>query len=99
MQTHALALKLQETIERKLELDIAGLRDEWSKTILDLKHLKADQQVDRKALQEERDKLREEQAKVKGVSDGLASTNTMMQILEQRLSDNTQNLKATRQNL
>mmetsp|Transcript_10868 Transcript_10868/g.33976 ORF Transcript_10868/g.33976 Transcript_10868/m.33976 type:complete len:405 (-) Transcript_10868:102-1316(-) len=97
--THALATKLQETIERKVDAEIQQLRDDMSRTNLDLKHLRADEEAVKGALYEERERIRETNQKVKGVTDKLAETDTRVGILEQRVADNTGAIKATKQNL
>lgn len=99
VETHTLAVKLQESIERRLDLDIAELKSEVGKTNLDLKHLKADEEADKLCIIQERDKLRESNIKMKSIADDLAETNTLLQIFDQRVQESSGSLKATKQNL
>lgn len=97
--TTAIATKLQETVERKVEVDLLGLTDELSKTNLDMKHLRADEQALKKGLHEAKEVLRECCQRVKGLSDSVSETNTVLNINEQRLGDTVTGLKNTRQNV
>lgn len=99
VEAYALAVKLQEAVERRIDPDIADLKSDLSRTNLDLKHLKAEEESDRASIVQERDLLRQTNHKVKGISDDLAETNTLMHIVEQRMTDNTTNLKVTRQSI
>mmetsp|Transcript_103712 Transcript_103712/g.293150 ORF Transcript_103712/g.293150 Transcript_103712/m.293150 type:complete len:412 (+) Transcript_103712:82-1317(+) len=97
--TSALAGRLQEAIEKRIDGEIRALNDELAKTNLDLKHLRADGEAVKDVVHEEREKSRDLSAKVKSTIDKLGATDTRANILDQRLADNTANIKATRQNL
>mmetsp|Transcript_88265 Transcript_88265/g.189471 ORF Transcript_88265/g.189471 Transcript_88265/m.189471 type:complete len:414 (-) Transcript_88265:232-1473(-) len=94
---NAVTDKLQEAIDKRIDTDLVHLRDELSRTRLEVKHVTANEESLRVGLLEEREKLREEQARAKGIADNLAETNTVVQILEQRIASEIAGLKATRQ--
>eukprot|EP00929_Paragymnodinium_shiwhaense_P040800 TRINITY_DN21247_c0_g1_i3.p1 TRINITY_DN21247_c0_g1~~TRINITY_DN21247_c0_g1_i3.p1 ORF type:complete len:428 (-),score=107.50 TRINITY_DN21247_c0_g1_i3:254-1462(-) len=97
--THNLAHKCQEAIEKRIDLDLASLRDELSRTQLDLRHLRADEEVLKAGLQDTRESLRQVDVFAKGVAADLAARTTVVNILEDRLTDTVGGLKATKQSL
>lgn len=94
--THSLAIKLQEGVERRIDVDVAQLRDELSKTNLELKHVRADDALLKQALHEEREALRQVNNRVKAIADDLAEHSALAGINEQRLGEATADLKITR---
>eukprot|EP00406_Dinophysis_acuminata_P038138 CAMPEP_0179371334 /NCGR_PEP_ID=MMETSP0797-20121207/85674_1 /TAXON_ID=47934 /ORGANISM="Dinophysis acuminata, Strain DAEP01" /LENGTH=390 /DNA_ID=CAMNT_0021087187 /DNA_START=57 /DNA_END=1226 /DNA_ORIENTATION=- len=84
--TNALAKRLEEAVDRRIEGTLQGLRDDLHGACADLQQLRADGEMGKAALQEEREALRETNAKVKGLTDSTSD-------------DSTATLKATRLNL
>eukprot|EP00927_Polykrikos_kofoidii_P050311 TRINITY_DN4421_c0_g1_i1.p1 TRINITY_DN4421_c0_g1~~TRINITY_DN4421_c0_g1_i1.p1 ORF type:complete len:434 (-),score=83.97 TRINITY_DN4421_c0_g1_i1:199-1428(-) len=99
LQTNNMAKDCQEAIEKRLDLECAQLRDELSKTNLNLKHLRADHEIVKTGFHEEREALRDANNRSKGIANDLAATNTVVGIIEQRLADTVSGLRTTRQNL
>jgi len=98
-QTVGQANMLQEAIERRIDLELAALRDGQSKMNLDLKHLKADEDALKEALRVEREALRDTNLEAKNLSDHVTEGDTKMKILEGRLAETAQKQKASTQNL
>lgn len=96
VRTNALALKLQERVERRVEHDIQTLRDELSKTNLGVKNLGEDVLLNKTIVNEVRDAGRETQSQMKTISSDLSNANTVMHILEQRAVEAAGSLKETR---
>lgn len=95
--THSLAVKLQEAIERRLDVDVAQIRDELSKTNLEIRHVRADEDMLKSAIRDEREALRETNLKVKAVSDDITEVRTVVTINEQRMTDAAAGFKSARQ--
>merc|ERR1711860_28786 len=83
--TSDLTLQLKETIDHRIEKDLAQLRDELSKTNLDVKHLTTDEETLKETVRTERDALRDTNTKTKSLSQQLAEAETMMKIMEERI--------------
>lgn len=88
------AHQLSETMKKKIQEDINGLRDELSRTLLDIKHMRADQDALKAGVEGDRENLRLTNLKVKDHGDRMNAWDTYLKILEQRVADNTAGLKA-----
>jgi len=97
--TSELTVQLKDTIDHKIGKEISDLRDELSKTNLDVKHLTADEENLKEIVRTEREALRDTNTFTKSLSDQMTDADTMMKILEQRLNDTTTKQKATTLNL
>lgn len=98
-QTDAVTRRIQEHIEKKLDLDAAQLREQLSQTSLVLQQLRADERQTKDIVCHERETLRETNSKVKANSDELQAVETKIGILENRLAESATGLKTTRQHL
>lgn len=97
--TTAMARKLQETIERKVEPDIHLLRDELGRTKLDLAHLEADHKGLKDGFMQDQDNLRDANDRLKALLEQLGATNTKVNSIDKRLSETCMSGKNTKSNL
>jgi len=97
--TSELAHQLKEDINHRIEKELSQIHDEISKTNLDLKHLKIDEESLKDTVRAEREALRDANLFMKGLADQLAEADTHHKILEHRLNETSSRQKATSQNL
>jgi len=93
------AHNLREAMEKRLERDIKTLRDDLSRTDLDVQQLQAEAGVQKNGLNDQKEGLRQANIRIKDGVDRQNDFETLMKIIEKRVADNTGGLKTTRMNL
>merc|ERR1712079_463391 len=101
IETQALnAHNLKEALEKKIERDIKGLRDNLARSDLNIKQLQDEADILKNMVHDDnRANLRQLTQKVKDQNDRQNDMETLMKIIEKRGSDNASGLKSTRLNL
>jgi len=93
------AHNLKETLEKKIERDIKALRDDLARSDLNIQHLQDEAASLKKMVHDNKENLRQLNQRVKDQNDRHNDMETMMKIIEKRVSDNSSGLKSTRMNL
>jgi len=91
--------EFKERIEKKVEVDIRALRDDFAKSELAQAQIRADADTLKDQVLEEKEQLRQTNLRMKESQDDFRAMDTMVKILEKRLADSNSNLKTTRENL
>lgn len=91
--------EFKEKMEKRIEADIKGLRDDLSKHELTISHIRGDQDALKAMVLDEKEQLRLTNLKMKDANDRANDMDTFIKILEKRVADNTSGLKSTRMNL
>jgi len=91
--------EFKDKIEKRIEADIRGLRDDFMKSELVAKQMKGDQESLKALVLNEKEQLRLTNMRAKESEDRFNEMNTFVKIVEKRVSDTTGNLKTTRANL
>merc|ERR1719410_1396542 len=93
------AHNLKETLEKRIERDIKGLRDDLARSDLNIQHLQDEAASLKKMVHDNKENLRQLTQRLKDQSDRQNDMETLMKIIEKRVADNTGGLKSTRMNL
>jgi len=91
--------EFKEKIEKKVEMDIRGLRDDFAKSELAQAQIRADADNLKNQVLEEKEQLRQTNLRAKEAEDKFNDMSTFVNILEKRVADSAGNLKTTRENL
>mmetsp|Transcript_126286 Transcript_126286/g.252306 ORF Transcript_126286/g.252306 Transcript_126286/m.252306 type:complete len:405 (+) Transcript_126286:68-1282(+) len=91
--------EFKERMEKKVEADIRGLRDDFAKSELAQAQIRADADALKNQVLEEKEQLRQTNLRAKEAQDNFNDMDTLVKILEKRVSDSSNNLKTTRENL
>ena len=91
--------EFKERIEKKVEADIRGLRDDFAKSELAQAQIRADADNLKNQVLEEKEQLRQTNLRAKDAEDKFNDMSTFISILQKRVADSASNLKTTRENL
>jgi len=91
--------EFKERMEKKVEADIRGLRDDFAKSELEQAQMRGDADNLKNVVLEEKEQLRLTNLRAKEAQDEFNNMDTQFKILEKRVSDSASNLKTTRENL
>jgi chromosome segregation ATPase len=91
--------EFKERMEKKVEADIRGLRDDFAKSDLEQAQMRGDAENLKNLVMEEKEALRQTNMRAKDAQDEFNNLQTFINILEKRVADGASNLKSTRENL
>mmetsp|Transcript_137113 Transcript_137113/g.273484 ORF Transcript_137113/g.273484 Transcript_137113/m.273484 type:complete len:340 (-) Transcript_137113:364-1383(-) len=97
--TSAQVHKLGETLERKFEPSVQQIKDDLTRTKLDLQQLSEDEVLVKEGLFQEKDNVKQANERIKALVDHLGLTNAKVNNIDKRLGDTTGRSKATLQGL
>jgi len=86
-------------MEKKVEQDIRALRDDFAKNELAQQQIRADANALKDQVLEEKEQLRQTNLRVKDTQERFNDMDTLVKILDSRVTDSISNLKTTRENL
>jgi len=95
-RTTAAADALRQDVEQRLGGNFEKLQDQVGSLELKMRQFGETTETEKRHLQEQRDGLRGANATLQGQRDDLAKTNAVVQLLEQRLSQKSESLKAAK---
>jgi len=91
--------KLGETFERKVDPAMQQLRDDLTRTKLELQQLNEDELCVKEGLYQERDNVKQANERIRALVDQLGMTNTKMNNMDKRLGDTTGRSKVNLQGI
>jgi len=97
--TTDIANGLKKTIDKQIVPDIQNLSDELSKTNLKMKHFDAELDIQKAAINIQKEEVSSTNQKLQKLRDDLSSSNTHVQLMNQRMAQLAQTLKQAKKDL